>query len=36
MRMKLVLTASANIDGKPQSAYGTACREPDATWRIES
>jgi len=24
------------IDGKTQSAHGTACREPDGTWRIES
>ncbi|MEA2778548.1 MAG: hypothetical protein QOK29_92 [Rhodospirillaceae bacterium] len=22
------------IDGKPQRAYGTACLQPDGTWRI--
>ncbi len=36
MRMKLVLTASAIVDGKTQSAHDAACREPDGTWRIES
>ncbi len=26
----------AVIGGKTQSVHGTACREPDGTWRIES
>lgn len=29
-------TTSVVIDGKTQTAHGTACREPDGTWRIES
>lgn len=29
-------TTSVVIDGKTQSAHGTACREPDGSWRIES
>jgi surface antigen len=29
-------TTSVVIDGKTQSAHGTACREPDGTRRIES
>ena len=24
------------IDGRPQSGHGTACREPDGTWRLVS
>jgi surface antigen len=24
------------IDGKSQSAYGTACRQPDGSWKIVS
>jgi surface antigen len=37
MRMKLVLTVLALvIDGKTQSAHGTACREHDSRWRVES
>jgi surface antigen len=36
MRMKLVLTASAISNGETQSVHGTACREPEGTWRIES
>lgn len=24
------------IDGKEQSAYGTACRQPDGSWRVVS
>jgi surface antigen len=27
---------SVVIDGKTQTAHGTACREPDGTWRIVS
>lgn len=27
-------TTSVVIDGKTQKAYGTACRQPDGTWRI--
>jgi hypothetical protein len=23
------------IDGKPETAFGTACRQPDGTWRIQ-
>ncbi len=26
--------AQAQINGRTESAYGTACREPDGTWRI--
>jgi hypothetical protein len=26
--------ASATIDGRPQQTYGTACLQPDGTWRI--
>jgi surface antigen len=29
-------TTSVVIDGKTQTAHGTACREPDGTWRIVS
>ncbi len=29
-------TTSVVIDGKTQSAHGTACREPDGTWQIEN
>lgn len=29
-------TTSVVIDGKTQKAYGTACRQPDGTWRIVS
>ncbi len=29
-------TTSVVIDGKTQSVHGTACREPDGIWRIES
>lgn len=29
-------THSVYIDGQPQVARGTACREPDGTWRIVS
>ncbi len=31
-----LIGTSVVIDGKAQSAHGTACREPDGTWRIES
>jgi len=27
---------SVTIDGKRQDAYGTACRQPDGSWRIRS
>lgn len=27
---------TVNIDGREQSAYGTACRQPDGSWQIES
>jgi len=27
-------TSTVNIDGKTEEAVGTACREPDGTWRI--
>lgn len=27
---------SVNIDGKKQSAYGTACRQPDGSWKVVS
>lgn len=29
-------TSTANINGKPVQTYGTACRQPDGTWRIVS
>jgi len=29
-------TRTVVIDGKRQSAYGTACRQPDGTWQIKS
>jgi hypothetical protein len=25
---------TTTIDGRPQRSYGTACRQPDGTWRI--
>ncbi len=25
---------SVVIDGRTQTAYGTACRQPDGTWRV--
>lgn len=27
-------TQTINVGGKTQSAYGTACRQPDGTWKI--
>ncbi len=27
---------SVNIGGKLENAYGTACRQPDGTWKIVS
>lgn len=27
-------TATADIGGKPQQTYGTACRQPDGSWQI--
>jgi len=27
-------TQTINVGGKQQSAYGTACREPDGTWQV--
>lgn len=27
---------TVNIGGKEESAYGTACRQPDGSWQIES
>jgi surface antigen len=27
-------TGTVTIAGKPQQAFGTACRQPDGTWRI--
>jgi surface antigen len=27
-------TAEATVDGKPQQTYGTACRQPDGSWRL--
>lgn len=27
-------TTTVNIDGEQQNAYGTACRQPDGSWRI--
>lgn len=29
-------TATATIDGRPIPTYGTACRQPDGSWRIVS
>jgi len=26
--------ATSTIDGRPQQTYGTACQQPDGTWRI--
>jgi hypothetical protein len=26
--------ATTTIDGRPQASYGTACLQPDGTWRI--
>jgi hypothetical protein len=26
--------SSSTIDGRPQQTYGTACQQPDGTWRI--
>jgi hypothetical protein len=28
------IQTTAVIDGKPQPVYGTACQQPDGTWRI--
>jgi surface antigen len=25
---------SVTVDGKPQKAYGTACRQPDGSWKV--
>ncbi|MFP5344247.1 MAG: RT0821/Lpp0805 family surface protein [Gammaproteobacteria bacterium] len=27
-------TTTVTIDGKKQTAYGTACRQPDGTWQV--
>lgn len=27
-------TTAVTIDGKKQTAYGTACRQPDGTWQV--
>ncbi len=27
-------TSTSTIDGVPQKTYGTACRQPDGSWRI--
>ena len=29
-------TTTVRIDGRPQQAYGTACRQPDGSWKIQS
>jgi surface antigen len=29
-------TQTVTIDGKPQQSYGTACRQPDGSWKIVS
>jgi surface antigen len=28
-------TTEAIIDGRPETVYGTACREPDGSWRVQ-
>jgi surface antigen len=27
---------TVTIDGKPQQSYGTACRQPDGSWKVQS
>ncbi len=29
-------TLDATIAGKPETVYGTACRQPDGSWRVDS
>src|SRR6266540_3924694 len=28
--------SNVTIDGKPDKAYGTACRQPDGAWKVQS
>lgn len=28
--------SNVTIDGKPDKAYGTACRQPDGSWKVQS
>jgi surface antigen len=27
--------SNVTIDGKPDKAYGTACRQPDGSWKVQ-
>ncbi|MDA3920674.1 MAG: RT0821/Lpp0805 family surface protein [Salinisphaera sp.] len=29
-------TMNANVNGKPEKVNGTACRQPDGTWKVQS